>query len=486
MRKLFLKIICMFILMGGISLVILGCFFTPTVDINILATTDLHGVIQTDMVSYINNYKEKNPDTVVVDAGDFIGGEFGTSGDTLKYYDLMHSDDKDNNYNYVSKKHIEIPLAREMKDAGFDTVTLGNHEFIENNKTSLDNMISDFEKQGISVLSANTYNRNGESYTKPYDIKEIKTPQGTVNVGILGLTIKEVGENKEWVDDKLVKTKSLELKDQKGYNGELYMNDLVEDANKWIKVMKEKEHADVIIAVAHTGEKPKKPKNPGNRIQDLAQNVSGIDAIVAGHNHVQIKQHDYKNKDGKNVIVTEPGKHGECISKIDIKLKKDINGWDVISKSSDIVQFENAKKNLDMLCNNHGMFYCETSVLLESRKEGKVISLKDVIPFKWDKMYIFKPGTPRDEIYKKVGYKFLNITESDDMYQFIIMDKDKVVCYSDAIKNNIPTLLKVDDSYFDNNYITIVPGKNDYFKIVKEEKEKYGDRYKTILEYKQK
>src|SRR3712207_8325774 len=50
------------------------------------------------------------------------------------------------------------------------------------------------------------------------------------------------------------------------------------------------------VAVAHTGEKPKKPKNPGNRIQDLAQNVDGIDAIVAGHNHVQIKQHDYKNK----------------------------------------------------------------------------------------------------------------------------------------------------------------------------------------------
>ncbi|EPZ58472.1 putative membrane-associated nucleotidase domain protein [[Clostridium] sordellii ATCC 9714] len=66
------------------------------------------------------------------------------------------------------------------------------------------------------------------------------------------------------------------------------MNDLVEDAKKWVKVMKEKDKADVIVAVAHTGERPKKPKNPGNRIQNLAQNVDGIDAIVAGHNHVQL------------------------------------------------------------------------------------------------------------------------------------------------------------------------------------------------------
>ncbi|MGO0807221.1 hypothetical protein ACTPEF_25235, partial [Clostridioides difficile] len=42
------------------------------------------------------------------------------------------------------------------------------------------------------------------------------------------------------------------LKDQEGYNGELYMNDLVEDAKKWVSIM-EKEKPDIIVAVAHTG-----------------------------------------------------------------------------------------------------------------------------------------------------------------------------------------------------------------------------------------
>nr|WP_287566793.1 metallophosphoesterase [Paeniclostridium sp.] len=281
-------------LLGALGLstfLIGGCTSTKTTDINILATSDLHGVIPYEMVTYVENEKKKDKNTTVVDAGDFFDSEFGTSEDMEKFFEQRR---RDSNNGVVT--HREIPIAKEMKEAGFDTVTLGNHEFVSNDKTNLDNIIYDFEKQGISVLSANTYKKNGDSYTKPYVIKEIKTSEGTVKLGILGLTIKEVGESKDYVDGKLVPAKSLELKDQKQYNGELYMNDLVEDAKKWVKVMKEKDKADVIVAVAHTGEKPKKPKNPGNRIQDLAQNVDGIDAIVAGHNHVQIKQHDYKNK----------------------------------------------------------------------------------------------------------------------------------------------------------------------------------------------
>ncbi|WP_242824199.1 metallophosphoesterase [[Clostridium] dakarense] len=332
-------------ILGGVlgisTLLIGGCTSTKITEVNVLATTDLHGVIPYELNSYVENEKKKDKNITLVDAGDFVDREFGTSEDMEKFFEESYEDMQNG-----KAKHREIPLAKEMKEAGYDTVTLGNHEFVSNDKSSLDNMIDDFEKQGISVLSANTYKKNGESYTKPYIIKEIKTPEGNIKLGILGLTIKEVGESKEWVEDKLVPTKSLELKDQKQYNGELYMNDLVEDAKKWVKVMKEKDKADVIVAVAHTGEKPKKPKHPGNRIQDLAQQVDDIDAIVAGHNHVQIKQNDYKNKSGENVIVTEPGKHGECISKINFKLEKTKKGWNVVDKSSDITQFEESKKLL--------------------------------------------------------------------------------------------------------------------------------------------
>ncbi|CEN92678.1 metallophosphoesterase [Paraclostridium sordellii] len=464
-------------LLGALGLstfLIGGCTSTKTTDINILATSDLHGVIPYEMVTYVENEKKKDKNTTVVDAGDFFDREFGTSEDMEKFFEQRR---KDSNNGVVA--HREIPIAKEMKEAGFDTVTLGNHEFVSNDKINLDNIIYDFEKQGISVLSANTYKKNGDSYTKPYVIKEIKTSEGTVKLGILGLTIKEVGESKDYVDGKLVHAKSLELKDQKQYNGELYMNDLVEDAKKWVKVMKEKDKADVIIAVAHTGEKPKKPKNPGNRIQDLAQNVDGIDAIVAGHNHVQIKQHDYKNKSGENVIVTEPGKHGECMSKINLKLEKSKDGWEVASKSSDIVQFD---KNT-----NKKLFDNKVEVMIAiddvSEKLGEKISLSKISDLKWDKAYVFKPETSREKIYDTVGYKFARITETDDVYRVILMDKDKVVFYSDWQSYLMPYTIDFDNADFKDGVFVMTPGKNDYFKIAKGDKNPNNGIYSTRLIY---
>lgn len=462
--------------LSAITLFIVGCTSTKTVDINVLATTDLHGVIPYDLVSYVKKEKEKDKNTLLVDAGDFYDYEFGASEDMVKFRNENYED-----YEKGIEKYREMPLAKEMKDAGFDTVTLGNHEFVSNSKKSLDDMISDFEKQGVIVLSANTYNQNGSSYTKPYVIKEIKTPEGNIKVGILGLTIKEVGENREWVDGELVKTKSLELKDQESYKGKLYMNDLVEDAKKWVKVMKEKDNADVIIAVAHTGEKPKKPRHPGNRIQDLATQVDGIDAIVAGHNHVQIKQHDYENKSKEKVIVTEPGNHGECISKINLKLEKDKNNWKVIDKSSDIVQFEESKKNINELCDNVGMF--GVGIYENADKIGEKVSLSKITPFKWDKMYVFKVGTPREKIYDKAGYKFLNITESEDMNQFILMNGEKVVYYSGFEDEDVPYRLKFDNIKFKDDVFTIEPGKNDYSIMNKSERDLISNSEAIDLNY---
>ncbi|MGO1042107.1 metallophosphoesterase [Clostridioides difficile] len=196
----------------------------------------------------------------------------------------------------------------------------------------------------------------------------------------------------------------------------------VDDAKKWADVMK-KDKADVIVAVVHSGEKPKKPKNPGNRIQDLAQNVDGIDAIVAGHTHVQIKQHDYKNNLGEQVIVTQPGKHGECVSKINFKLEKNNDKWNVVDKSSQLATLE---KNQEM--DKVSEFY---GSLLSLDSKTKEISLGKVLPFKWDKLYVFEPYTPVETIYKTVGYKWRNIipTDSEDMVQMVFMSNKKPICY---------------------------------------------------------
>ncbi|WP_016729439.1 metallophosphoesterase, partial [Clostridioides difficile] len=118
-----------------------------------------------------------------------------------------------------------------------------------------------------------------------------------------------------------------------------YANDLVEDANKWVKVMEKKEKPDIIVAIVHSGEEPKNPKNPGNRIKELATTVEGIDAIVAGHTHEKIEQHTYKNNSGEEVIVTQPGAHGNSISKINFKLDKKNDKWFIKDKYSELKVF---------------------------------------------------------------------------------------------------------------------------------------------------
>ena len=446
------------------SLVLLmsGCASKQTAEINVLATTDLHGVIPYELTSYVKEERKKDKNLTLVDAGDFFdsGEVFGSSMDS--YFSARYKD-IDNN----TERYIETPISKDMKEVGYDVAVLGNHEFISNNKFYLDNMISDFEKQKINILSANTYKKNGDSYTKPYIIKNINTPEG-----ILGLTIKEVGERKQWKDGKLVDSKSLELKDQEGYNGELYMNDLVEDAKKWVSIM-EKEKPDIIVAVAHTGEKPKKPRNPGNRIQDLAQQVDGIDAIVAGHNHVQIEQHDYKNKSGENVIVTEPGKHGECISKINFKLEKNNDKWNIVDKSSKLIKFEKNQES-----DKFGEFISSINKVSKDKKE---IRLSEVKTPEWDKIYVFKSGTSADDIYKTIGYKWRNISspKGDDMVQIVVMNNNKPVSYVYGEAEVMPINIKCDESEYKDNVVTIYPNKNDKFKIEKG-KQEYSINLKHI------
>lgn len=293
------------------------------IKLTILATADLHGNFPAKLAQYIQENKKKDKKIILVDAGDFIDAE---DNPLMKQWFNIYFHNPN-----VSQRRMP-PIVREMGKMGYDAVVLGNHEFVSNDKASLDEMVLDFTDCSIPVLSANLYKNktnpyiNGyyENYVNSYIIKEIETEQGILKVGILGLTIKEVGESR---------LGQQELKDMPGYEGSLVLTDLVPKAAKLATLMKAN-GADVIIAVVHSGEEPLKPKHPGNKVKELAHNVSGIDAIVAAHTHVNIPQHKFKNKSGETVIVTQPGKWGEYCSRINFVLIKENGKWKVKNKSS--------------------------------------------------------------------------------------------------------------------------------------------------------
>ena len=264
--------------------------------ISIIATSDLHGSILNydygtakapstgqglaKISTYVTGVRAANPNVMLVDNGDTI------QGNPLVYY-----------YNMLDTK-TEYPMMKVMGAMKYDTWTLGNHEF-NYGLTTLNRIISDATKNNINVLSANIYNTNGTNYVKPYIVKSFTMNGKTMKVAILGLTTKNVPG---W-------------ENPSNYAG-LKFNDLVSEAKHWVPIIKA-EGADYVIVTAHSGLESAADTTEENQINALATKVSDIDAIVAGHVHNVVNK-TLVNPDGKNVLVTEPGKFGQNISQIDI------------------------------------------------------------------------------------------------------------------------------------------------------------------------
>ncbi len=145
---------------------------------------------------------------------------------------------------------------------GFDAVALGNHEF--------DNELSVLEAQKalaeFPMLSANAKTKAGAYVADaPYIVKTLQC----VKVGIFGLTPKET----DTIGNPAI------VKD-------LVFADEIATAKEMVKVLRETEKVQIVIALVHMGLDP--VYTPGSR--GLAAAVSGIDLIVDGHSHTLIKE----------------------------------------------------------------------------------------------------------------------------------------------------------------------------------------------------
>jgi len=266
--------------------------------ISVVATSDVHGnVLNFDygtnaapstgqglakVSTYVKSLRAANPGNVMlIDNGDTI------QGTPLVYY-----------YNMLDKT-TTYPMSAVMGAMGYDSWTLGNHEFNYGLET-LNRIAADAKNLGIDVLSANTYNADGTNYVDPYTMKSFVVNGKTIKVAVLGLTTKTIPS---WEDP--------------GHYAGLHFNDLVDEAKKWVPIVKAA-GADVVIVSAHTGEEGTADVIPENQAKAIATQVNGIDAIVAGHAHSTLNDLNLKNPEGKVVPILEPGKWAQKVSQIDI------------------------------------------------------------------------------------------------------------------------------------------------------------------------
>ncbi|EKQ55380.1 MULTISPECIES: 5'-nucleotidase C-terminal domain-containing protein [unclassified Clostridium] len=271
--------------------------------ITLLATTDVHGtVLDYDYAvgkatekgqglarvsSYVKSVRQNNKNVMLIDNGDTIQGT-----PLSYYYDVMD-------------KSVEYPMAKVMGAMKYDSWTLGNHEF-NYGLDVLNRIIKDYKTEGISVLAANVYKDDNTNFVQPYIIKSFNINGKEVKVAVIGLENKCVPS---W-------------EDKKHYDG-LKFNDLVDEAKKWVKEVKDK-GADIVIVSAHSGQESEADVLPENQVNAIATQVSGIDAIVAGHTHLKVNDLTKKNPEGKVVPIVESAKGATGIAEFDMNI--DSNG----------------------------------------------------------------------------------------------------------------------------------------------------------------
>ncbi len=253
-----------------------------TKTITILGTSDIHSYIYpwdyklatgdddaglAKLYSVVKEVRAENPNTLLVDNGDTIQG--------TELSDVYKKDDT-----------VTHPMMAVMNYMGYDAWTLGNHEFNYGLEV-LNRLIKDAE---FPVLGANIYNADGTNFVKPYIVKEVDG----VKIGILGMVSPNI---QRWDKDNVVG---------------MEFNSLITEGKKWVKVLKEEEKVDLVFASIHAGLEGEYWTDGGDSIKAVAEQVDGIDAILAGHAHS-----DIEGELINGVLIAEPKAYGNRIAKFD-------------------------------------------------------------------------------------------------------------------------------------------------------------------------
>lgn len=207
----------------------------------------------------ITQAKEKNPDTLILDAGDF---SMGTLVQTIF--------------------HTDAPELRMLGALECDATTLGNHEF-DYRSSGLAGALNAAGESGDPVPAMVLCNIDWEAMEAEgltedqqllkdafaaYGMRDyIVLTKGDVRIAVLGV----------FGEDSLACAPTCALKFQ----------DIKEAAARTVKEIRETEDVDMIVCVSHSGtnEDPAKSED-----ELLAKAVPEIDLIISGHSHTTLEQ----------------------------------------------------------------------------------------------------------------------------------------------------------------------------------------------------
>ena len=309
-----------------LSALVLPLYLAPTAaaqgdtrTLTILQTTDLHSNLLAfdyytsktaewglaKVATLIRRERAADPNALLVDSGDTI------QGTPLGYY-----------YAAIDK-NAPHPMAVTMNALKYDAAALGNHEFNYGQET-LNRWIGQLN---FPVLSANIRKADGSEAYRPYVIKDVSG----VKVGILGMTTPAIPN---WEKPENI--------------AGLRFDNPVEIAKRYVPQIRA-EGADIVVVVQHIGwdKTPSDTSKPANWLTDpatwqdsgslpqenltieLAQQVPGIDVILAGHSHLDVPKTIVNG-----VLILESSYWGRVLGKVSLQLQRNGDHWQVAGKDS--------------------------------------------------------------------------------------------------------------------------------------------------------
>ena len=284
----------------------------------ILHTNDVHGAVEG--YAYIAqlkaDYEAKGAEVILVDAGDFSQGT-----------------------TYVSSTKGADAVTM-MNAAGYDVVTLGNHEFDYGYAQLKENM----SKAKFKVVCADVFNEDG---TPIFDASYTYTTKSGVKVGFFGM---ETPETQTKANPALIKGLTFATGDA-----------FTKAAADQVAALKD---ADVVICLAHLGVDA---ESAPYRSTDLYAAVKGIDFIVDGHSHTVMT----KGEKGEPIQSTGTAFKNIGVIVIDDASKKiESNSLYEIKEDTakDATVAAAAKTIVDRVDKEYGVVFAKSEVTLNGAK----------------------------------------------------------------------------------------------------------------------
>ena len=266
----------------------------------------------------INEKKKEDPDTLILDGGDF---SMGTLVQTV--YDT------------------EAAELRMLGSLGYDVTTFGNHEFDYRSK-GLANMLKAAKSSGETLPEIVVCNVDWESMEKAglsdgqkqiqsafetYGVKDyVMVQKGDVKIAVVGVFGKDALE--------CAPTCELSFKDP------------IEAVKQTVEEIRKNEDADMIACVSHSGTWEDESKSEDEL---LAKAVPELDLIISGHTHSELTEAIQHG----NTYIVSCGEYGRNLGSLSMTQKQDgrwdLTSYDLIPVSEDIKPDEATQKRIDEL-----------------------------------------------------------------------------------------------------------------------------------------